>query len=131
MEYSQDERRRANGSGDEIGGRKAAHVQTAERELTMTVEHKIVVGLGDIKAVIFECGKCHIRISVPADNIKPPFACPCGRQWMPDLAESVETPKSPYLRFFAALNQCRTLQDNGASFTILLEFEAKEFEAKS
>jgi len=97
----------------------------------MTVERKITVGLGDIKAVIFECRTCRTRVSVPAGDVKIPHACPCGKQWTPDVLESVETPKFPYSKFCTALKQCRVLQENEAPFTILLEFDAPEFEEKS
>ncbi|KKK72589.1 hypothetical protein LCGC14_2902380, partial [marine sediment metagenome] len=33
----------------------------------MTVEHRIVVGLGDIKAVVFQCNKCAARVAVSPD----------------------------------------------------------------
>jgi hypothetical protein len=97
----------------------------------MTIEHKVVVALGDIKSVVFECRKCHTRVSVPTEDAKLPHSCPCGQQWTPDYMESVNGPKlSPYQRFCAVLKECRTLQANGAPFTILLEFEAEQFEEK-
>ncbi|MGA3052689.1 MAG: hypothetical protein ABSD63_00630 [Candidatus Korobacteraceae bacterium] len=97
----------------------------------MTVEHKIVVGLGDIKALIFECRKCLTRVSVPVEEAKTPHACPCGHQWLPDYMEGTSGPKlSAYQRFCSALKECRTLQANGSPFTVLLEFEAQQFEDK-
>jgi hypothetical protein len=97
----------------------------------MTVERKVTVGLGDIKAVIFECRTCHTRVSIPGEDVKIPHACPCGKQWTPDYMESASTLKNPYAKFCIALNQCRTLQANETPFTILLEFDAPEFEDKS
>lgn len=97
----------------------------------MTLERRITVGLGDIKAVVFECQTCGTRVSVPASDAKVPHTCPYNHQWTPDLIESVETPQFPYSKFCIALNQCRTLQENKAPFKILLEFDAPEFEDKS
>lgn len=97
----------------------------------MTLERKITVGLGDIKAVVFECRTCHARVSIPASDVRIPQACPCGKQWTPDYIEKSETLKSPYVQFCTALKQCILLQDNEAPFTILLEFDAPEFEEES
>lgn len=90
----------------------------------MTVERRIVVGLGDILVVIFECGKCGARLSAPQD--KPPtqdalsecFACKAkwtlgdtGRgQAMTDLVRT--------------LQHIQTLEKEGyVGFRTLLEFE--------
>ncbi|MGI9103576.1 MAG: hypothetical protein ACR2IF_14150 [Terriglobales bacterium] len=94
----------------------------------MTFENKIVVGLEDIKAVIFECRKCQTRVSVKPDEVRVPYKCPnptCGQQWQPDYDEHVPAHKSPYLKFCTALSQCRAPQHNGAPFNILLEFEGQ------
>lgn len=98
----------------------------------MTVERKVTVGLGDIKAVIFQCRNCPTRVAVQPDNIRIPRQCSqCGQQWTPEIMESVSSPKVAALKFCAALSQCRAVQDNGAAFTILLEFDAPEFQEKS
>ena len=60
----------------------------------MTVEHVLVVGLGDIKAVILECVKCGARYRIASDSAEIPVRCHCGYQWLtgafretrPDLA---------------------------------------------
>jgi hypothetical protein len=45
--------------------------------------------------------------------------------------EGTSGPKlSAYQRFCSALKECRTLQANGSPFTVLLEFEAQQFEDK-
>jgi hypothetical protein len=44
----------------------------------MTIKHKIIVGVDDIKAVIVEC-KCGVRVSLPLDNVRGcniPERCP-------------------------------------------------------
>ena len=97
----------------------------------MTIEHKIVVGLNDIKAVVLECRKCHTRVSVPPEDAKVPYACPSGHQWLPEIVDSGGSPRLPaYQRFCVALKECRTLQANGAPFTILFEFDAQQFESE-
>ncbi len=35
----------------------------------MTVERRIVVSLGDIRAVIFQCKTCATRVAVPPDKL--------------------------------------------------------------
>jgi hypothetical protein len=42
----------------------------------VTSEHKLVVGVDDIKAVTFECLSCETRISIPFEKLNiPPRAC--------------------------------------------------------
>jgi hypothetical protein len=45
----------------------------------MTVETKMTIEMGDIRAVVFECPTCKARISIPLtqDN-HPPFKCRNG-----------------------------------------------------
>jgi hypothetical protein len=92
----------------------------------MTLEHKIVVGLSDIKAVIFECRQCQTRISVPAKEIKIPLACPtCESVWIKGkpagTTNNYDGSTSAHLNFVSAIGHIR--EHNGAAFTILLEFE--------
>ena len=92
----------------------------------MTFESKIVVGLGDIMAVIFECRKCQTRVSVKPERLHIPYKCPnCGEQWHSDFADSINSPKPAAERFCKALEQCRTVEENNSPFVILLEFEAE------
>jgi hypothetical protein len=91
----------------------------------MTVEHKIVVGLDDIKAVTLECAKCKTRLTVPPDRITIPNRCPsprCDQQWLSDIREHVSAPNSSYLQFCVALSELRSVT-NHMPFTIRLEFE--------
>jgi len=95
----------------------------------MTFENKIVVGLGEIKAVTFQCSdtKCEARVSVPPDNVSVPEKCPhCGRQWLGGTVPKQEAPAPASMRLCEALGEIRRrIKDNGASpFEILLEFEA-------
>lgn len=56
----------------------------------MTTETRIMIELGDIKAIEFECKKCHARITRLLDNwLQHPLTCSnCGEQWM--LRENLE-----------------------------------------
>ncbi len=94
----------------------------------MTLEHKIVVGLNDIKAVIFECRQCHTRVSMSPDDIRIPTKCPkedCA-VWIGSEPAIVTTPyeatTSKYLNFVQAIGHIRK-SNNGAAFRILLEFD--------
>jgi len=92
----------------------------------MTIEHKIVVGLKDIKAVIFECANptCHARLSVSPDKIRIPTQCQnCNAAWMGRERKSFQDDTSQQMNFVNALGNIRLLEENGAPFRILLEFE--------
>ena len=93
----------------------------------MTIEHSIVVGLDDIKTVIFECRQCHTRVSMSPDDIRIAVKCPkedCA-VWLASEAAKVVSPyeatTSKYLNFVQALGHIRK-STNGATFKILLEF---------
>ncbi len=89
----------------------------------MTLEHKIVVGLDDIKAVTFECNACHVKLTVAPDNIRLPHDCrQCGAAW---ILEESEYPKggNPYFAFARAVSTIRDQLKNHAPFKILLEFD--------
>jgi hypothetical protein len=52
----------------------------------MTVTRRIIVGIGDIKAITVECNRCHIRMTFSPDA--PSFLgnCPnqsCNAVWLP------------------------------------------------
>lgn len=97
----------------------------------MTRENKIIVGLGDIKAVIFECrhADCQTRVAVKADNVRIPTQCPqCGESWTSEMFELAQVRKMNAAQAFCnALRECRITQEkaNGAKFTILLEFDSE------
>lgn len=51
----------------------------------MTVEHRLLFGLADIRAITFECVQCGIRLSIAPDKLKVTDVgkCPtCARQWL-------------------------------------------------
>ena len=95
----------------------------------MTIEHKIVVGLSDIKAVIFECRQCRTRVSMAPDGINVPQRCPktgCDSPaWIvgkpAGMTSDYEGSTSAHLNFVSAIGHIR--EHNGATFRILLEFD--------
>ena len=93
----------------------------------MTLEHKIVVGLGDIKAVIFECraGNCRARLTVSTEKMRIPTECPyCSKTWISGEQKSSFQPEtSQQTALIDALEKVKVLEANGATFRILLEFE--------
>lgn len=93
----------------------------------MTIEHKIVVGVDDIKAVIIEC-RCGVRVSFPPDDVRIPETCPtpnCGIAWS-RKSHGVSTERDAWasasLNFVDAVGQMRKHLKN-SHFRILLEFE--------
>jgi hypothetical protein len=96
----------------------------------MTVEHKIVVGLEDIKAVTFECRQCGTRVSMSPAEIQIPRQCPaaaCSSVWImgkpAGMTSDYEASTSAHLNFVSAIGHIR--KHNGAAFRILLEFEGQ------
>jgi hypothetical protein len=89
----------------------------------MTFEHKIVVGLDDIKAVTFECRKCHARLTVSPEKIQIPDGCPnCPNSWISGEKKSFQSDTSQQTNFVDALAKIRVLEGSGAPFKIFLEF---------
>jgi hypothetical protein len=89
----------------------------------MTLEHKIVVGLDDIKAVSFECKQCQTKVTISPDNIRVPHHCQqCDSVWILGEPSNYLSVSSPYMNFVNAIGQIRKQLANGAPFKILLEF---------
>ncbi len=92
----------------------------------MTFENRVVVGLDDIRAVSFECERCHTRITMSPDNISIPDLCPgpdCDNVWMSGDPTSYQSVTSPQMNFINAIREMRKRSPNGAPFRILLEFD--------
>jgi uncharacterized paraquat-inducible protein A len=95
----------------------------------MTIEHKIVVGLDDIKAVIIECKQCHAKVSLSPDDLQIPARCPverCASTWIKGqraaITNDYEATTSAHINLVEAIAHIRA-KKNGAAFRILLEFE--------
>jgi len=92
----------------------------------MTVEHRMIIGLDDIKAVTFECNQCHTRVTMPPDDIRIPHNCHrCDNAWIIGDPANYTSVTMPQLNFVNAIGQIRKqLQKNGGvAFKILLEFD--------
>jgi hypothetical protein len=102
----------------------------------MTVEHRIVVGMGDIIAVTFECRTCHTRTSVPATSLQgvPRSCSSCNSIWWTgtDMSSHVVTSGPAAIGFIQAIITLRALiQENRDAFRILLEFDGEEADANA
>lgn len=101
----------------------------------MTVEHKLVVGLEDIKGIVFECRNqerhCSSRVHVSPDESRIPTRCPsCGVEWLPlDKLAEIKTTSSTWLNFVQAIGTLRarevapSVEAVRPKFRILLEFD--------
>jgi hypothetical protein len=94
----------------------------------MTIEHKIVVGLNDIKTISYECRKCGARAAFPLGaQLEPNNVCySCRDQWRKEESSVpwVSKDESAFMRFLKALNDIRTLEKEGAiGFRVILEFD--------
>lgn len=93
----------------------------------MTFEHKIVVGLDDIKAVSLECNQCHTRLTMQPDDIRIPHHCQrCDAAWILGDPSQYRSVTSAHLNFVHAIAQIRNQLKDGAPFKILLEFDDKK-----
>jgi len=88
----------------------------------MTFEHRIVVSLSEIKAIIFECNECQSRSAIVPEKLDSiPKRCPNGHAWAPDTGAE----HSGWM-FSALTKSIRTLRDplyENVGFKIFLEFE--------
>jgi hypothetical protein len=97
----------------------------------MTVERKIVVGLEDLKALIFECKNCGARVVVSPERAEIPRSCPaCPQQWLPTPPPKIESTASVHANFVEAVGKIRGLESSSGNqwpkFRVLLEFDEPE-----
>ena len=92
----------------------------------MTFEHKIIVGLEEIKAVVFRCNNCGSTVAIPPAKLDSvPKQCPNDHAWNSNLPP--EFAGSPFAAFINSLKKLREpIYDNQAGFKIFLEFNAPE-----
>jgi hypothetical protein len=94
----------------------------------MTIERKVIVGVEDVKAVIFECKGCKARVTISPDGARIPQRCPnCQEQWLSSSVSTTSTSLSAYVAFLESLGKMRekALETNGEwpKFRILFEFD--------
>ena len=89
----------------------------------MTIERKLVVSLGDIKSVSFQCNDCLYRVTISPEQIGGiPNACANGHRWL--HGEHQVAQRQPLVKFLEALVELRTLMANKVlGFQILLELD--------
>lgn len=89
----------------------------------MTFERKIIVGLEEIKALVFECNECGARTIIPLEKLSSiPKECPNGHRW--DWNVKPDITGSPYLIFMLSLKKLIDPQyEKAAHFKIFLELE--------
>ncbi len=98
----------------------------------MTIERRLIVGLGDITAVVFECVHCGVRVAINPDDLGTLAGkCPrCSYTW--GLVEPVSNvPPTNLSRSFIsdftqALMKIRRLDPQTVGFRLLLEFKEPE-----
>jgi hypothetical protein len=89
----------------------------------MTVEHKIVVTLDDIRTISYECNKCRARVTFPlGSELDPaPYCYNCRNQWK---AETPFGQESAFKKLLQSLNAIATLEKEKAlGFRIRFEFD--------
>jgi hypothetical protein len=90
----------------------------------MTFEHKIVVGLEEIKGIIFECNQCKSRtVLTPESANFPPQKCPNGHGWNWNVSTGYGSTESPFQAFLTSLKKLRDPLSESVGFKIFLEFE--------
>jgi hypothetical protein len=90
----------------------------------MTVEHKIIVGLNDITAVVFECESCQARSVFKPDSLTfPPTTCPNKHAWNWNVEGQRETTASPFFFFLKGLATLRSIAQASLGFKVFLEFK--------
>ena len=96
----------------------------------MTFERRIIVSLGDIKYISYECKKCEAKISISPDaGLSAPPRCPqCKDNWLPESTNApsprygYEEQQSSVMRFARAVGAMRNPEiGNSYGFRILLE----------
>lgn len=91
----------------------------------MTFEHKLLIGLDEIKALVFQCNECNSRTVVAPESIERPFTkCPQGHAWDWNAPTEFKEFSSPFLAFFYAVKRLRDpVREKSSGFRLLLELE--------
>ena len=95
----------------------------------MTFEHRLLVGFGEIKAVVFECNECKTRTSIPIQEFSgPPPFCPKQHGWNTNkpLMDAVTPAFKALAQLLQALRDPTETLYTSAGFKIFLEFDAEE-----
>ncbi|HTR78837.1 MAG TPA: hypothetical protein VMH39_12030 [Gemmatimonadaceae bacterium] len=93
----------------------------------MTVEHRVIVGLGDIRAVVLECKKCGARLRLSPEKVTDGHLgrCPsCREDWLSLVMRSGDAWQSRSVAFLLSLSAARESQaDALVNLRILFEID--------
>jgi hypothetical protein len=90
----------------------------------MTFEHKLLVGLEEIKAIVFECNECKSRTTLSPEQIDaPPMQCPRGHPWDWNIPAQYQQTGSPFVSWLHSLRRLRDPMIVKVNFKMYLEFE--------
>src|SRR5687768_4054478 len=97
----------------------------------MTLEHRFVVGLKDIRAVVCECKNCLARLSLKPDALQAMLRsdrliqCPsCYHPWLTGRTNPGQMYRSELVMFLSVLAPCIEIQeDNTTGVRILFEID--------
>lgn len=90
----------------------------------MTREHKLVVGLDEIKNLVLECTykDCRTKVAFSPDKTDIlPQSCPHGHTW--EWGSKQAAMDSPMAIWVRLLRKLRDSADSKSGFRILLEFD--------
>jgi hypothetical protein len=94
----------------------------------MTVEHRMVVSLSEIRTLTLECKKCHARLSTTPEDVGRfgLATCPaCLHPWISESTTTARTRTAALAVLLGALPAARASEEEDAvGVRILLEFEA-------
>ena len=84
----------------------------------MTIEKRFVVGIEDIRSIVFQCDKCGGKVTCSPDKEGHiPYRClQCAEAWRSDTQES---PVTVLLQILAAMRK-----GIGHGFSVKFEFDA-------
>jgi hypothetical protein len=94
----------------------------------MTVEHRTIVGIDDIRAVTFQCSACTTRLTIPADSLRgvPRQCTSCNAVWWrgDEMATHVSTSGPAAMAFIQAIGTLAIMmREQKDTFRIFLEFD--------
>jgi hypothetical protein len=92
----------------------------------MTFEHRLLVGFGEIKAIVFECNNCKTRVSIPMEEFSgAPLTCPKQHDWKGGESTVGEVPVFKGLALLFKRMGSDDFQKQ-VGFRVFLEFEDAE-----
>ena len=92
----------------------------------MTFEQRMIIGFGDIKAVIFECNACKVRTSIPISELSAAnLSCPKRHGWIVNKFAIDRSTAFDALALLLTSLADKKFQDE-VGFKVFLECESKK-----